>query len=504
MDVLLGIDIGTESARAGIFDLKGDLIASSQRGYKTFYPEPGHAEQNPLDWWKITLKNLKSFKSYLKHVIGIGVCGQMHGPVGISKEGELLTKRVQLWCDKRGSDYCEKSRKEIPDKDTLSITGNVIAPSWMGVKINWLKNNQKEIYTRTYKFLTPKDYINYRLTGKMGIDYSEASGTFLMDISTMDWSSEMSRLLGVSINKMPDIYPAYKTIGQVTKRASSITGLKEGIPVVTGGGDMLCSLLGGGMVRYGDVFDITGTAAIICAMTQTPLINPKIMNLHHVIDGWVSFGILDSGGGSYQWFKNTFCRLEEETLAKSGKSIYDILTKEAKDISRGADGILYLPYLMGERVLGDSSSRGVFFGLSQNHTRGHLVKAILEGVIFDLRQTLEIIEESGIEIRDIKTIGGGAKEETWLQIKADIYKRNVITLERFDGGVLGAAILAGLGVNVFKNPVEACNKMNRIKDRYKPMIKNVIIYDRLYEIFKDLHDSMQERFKRLNEVFKGE
>lgn len=266
---------------------------------------------------------------------------------------------------------------------------------------------------------------------------------------------------------------------------------------------MLCTLLGGGMVNYGDVFDITGTAAIICALAEKPIINCKIMNIHHVIDGWVPFGILDSGGGSYQWFKNTFCQVEEETAKKSRKSIYDVLTKEAKDVTAGANGLLYLPYLMGERVLGNSSSRGIFFGLSQNHTRGHLIRAILEGVIFDLRQTLEIIEASGIKISDIKTIGGGAKEKVWSQIKSDIYKKDIVTLDRFEGGVLGAAILAGLGVKVFSNPAQACAKMNRIKERFKPIVENSLVYDKFYEIFKDLHDGMQNRFRRLNEVLKG-
>jgi len=504
MDGLLGIDIGTESTRAAVFDLKGNLLASSQRGYKTFYPESGQAEQNPLDWWEITLKNLIDMKDYLKSVIGIGVCGQMHAPVAISKKGELLTRRVQLWCDKRGASYCEQFREKIPDNDTISITGNVIAPSWMGVKINWIKNNQKDIYNRTFKFLTPKDYINFRLTGKIGIDYSEASGTFLMDINTIDWSPEMSKILDVAIDKMPNIYPSSQITGHITREVNSLTGLKEGTPVVTGGGDMLCTLLGGGMVKYGDAFDISGTASIICAIGKKPVINSKIMNLHHVIDGWVTFGILDSGGGSYQWFKNTFCQTEEETMAKAGKSMYDILTEEAKDVSAGANGLLYLPYLMGERVLGDSNSRGVFFGLSQSHTRAHIIRAILEGVIFDLRQTLDIIEKSGIEISEIKTIGGGAKEKVLSQIKADIYKKNVITLDRFEGGVLGAAILAGLGVKIFTGPIEACSIMNITKERFKPIVKNSLLYDKLYEIFKDLHDSMQSRFRKLNKVLKGE
>lgn len=503
-DVLLGIDIGTESARAAVFDFKGNLIASSQKRCRTFYPEPGYAEQNPIDWWQITLKNLRDLKNYLSSVIGIGVCGQMHAPVSITKQGELLTNRVQLWCDKRGANYCEKFRKKISDNKTISITGNVILPSWMGVKINWIKNNQKDIYDKTYKFLTPKDYINFKLTGKIAIDYSEASGTFLMDINTMNWSNGIARYMDISIDKMPDIYSSEQIIGHITEKISSLTGLKKGTPVVAGGGDMLCSLLGGGMVEYEDVFDITGTAAIICAMTKSPLINQKIMNIHHVIDAWVPFGILDSGGGSYQWFKNTFCKLEEESVKKSGKSIYDILTKEAKNITAGANGLLFLPYLIGERVLGDSNSRGIFFGISQSHTRAHLIRAILEGVIFDMRQTLEIFEKSGIKIKDIITIGGGAKEKVWSQIKADVYKKNIVVLEKFEGGVLGAAVLAGLGVKVFNNVVDACAKMNKIKERFKPIVKNSFIYDKFYEIFKDLHDSMQSRFRKLNEVTKEE
>ncbi|UCG12457.1 MAG: hypothetical protein JSU72_18535, partial [Deltaproteobacteria bacterium] len=300
--LLMGIDIGTQSTRAALLDLDGHVVASDSTSQEMHTPRPGWAEQDPQIWWDNAVANIKRTIDQAEvspqQILGVGVSGQMHGTVPISAEGGLLSHGVQLWCDKRSAELVDDFKAKPEAANAYRTAGSPPVANWFGFKIKWLKVHQPEIYRQAWKFILPKDFINFRLTNSVATDHSEASGSFLMDVGTEDWSEELAQQVGVDINKLPEILPAYDVIGQVTPEAAALTSLAEGTPVVTGGGDMLCMLLAAGITRPGRASDVTGTASIMSVFTDTPVFDERLMNLHHVLPGWIPFGIIDSGGGS--------------------------------------------------------------------------------------------------------------------------------------------------------------------------------------------------------------
>ncbi len=497
---LIGIDIGTESGRAVLFNLEGEVLTSVSSNYPVYYPKKGYAEQNPDDWWQATLSNLKKIinKAHLTgdQLAGIGICGQMHAAIPVNRDGDLLLERVPIWCDKR-------SRiEDFKNRDLQGITGNVVNSTWTGFKMRWFKKNYPEFYEKTYKFLSCKDYLNYKLTGQFYTDYSEASGTYLFDIKKNDWSELICKKMGIERSKLPEIHKSNYVIGKVGKPILKELGLTSSnkIKVVCGGGDMMCLLLGAGMVKEGIGCDVTGTAADVSSCVSEPLLDSRIMNLHHVVgDKWVPYGINDSGGGSMQWFKNQFGKEEEKIAVKKDTSVYEIFSKKAESVNVGSDGLLFLPYLMGERTLGGAESRGVFFGLDSTHKKAHLIRAIMEGVTYDLKQSLDIIKKE-IKVSELRAIGGGANSKVWLNIKANIYNIPVVTLQNFEGGAIGAAILAGVGAGIFNNEKEAANKMINISEHIFPREDRVKMYENYYKLFKTLHDEFQQYYRQLDSM----
>lgn len=497
---IVGIDIGTESGRVVLFDENGKVIASSSIDQPLYYPQKNYAEQNPNDWWETTISNLKKVlldnQTVKKDIVGIGICGQMHAAVPIGKNGEVLSNRVPIWCDKR-SDVANFMRKDL-----YKITGNPVTPTWTGFKIRWFKDHYQELYNKTYKFLSCKDFINYKLTGQIYTDFSEASGTYLFDVKQNKWSEELCDLLAVDYNKLPQIRKSTDIIGSVKKSILKELGINKEIKVVCGGGDMMCLLLGSGMTQKGIGCDVTGTAADVSSCTISPLLDSRIMNLHHVVDDlWVSFGILDSGGGSLQWFKNNFGTKEQNIAKEKGISVYEVFDQEALSIPPGSNGLLFFPYLNGERTLGSANSRGVFFGMDSSHQKAHFIRAIMEGVAYDLRQSLDIIRDK-TDISELRAIGGGAKSKVWIQIKSNIYNIPMVTLQNFEGGAIGAAILAGVGVNLFKNEKEAVSRMIKIGNNIVPLGKEVILYKKYYDLYKRLHNEFQKYYDALSEISK--
>jgi xylulokinase len=498
---LMGIDIGTQSTRAAVLDFDGNVIASSSRLQDMYTPKPGWAEQNPQVWWDNTVKNIKKlFEGGVisqDQILAIGVSGQMHGTVPIGRDGELLADRVQLWCDKRPAGLVETFISRPGTIDAYRTAGSPPVSSWLGFKILWEVNHRPRVYEQTWKFLLPKDYINYLLTGKVATDHSEASGAFLMDVETENWSEELASLLEIEISKLPDISPSSEVIGVVTPKAAAVTGLLEGTPVVAGGGDMLCMLLAAGITRPGIASDVTGTSGIFSVFTDKPVLDPRLMNLHHVMPGWIPFGIIDSGGGALKWFKDSFCHTEISQAQQQGVEVYDLLNEMATLIDPGAEGLLFFPYLMGERTLGSPYARGVFFGLTPRTGKGAMVRAIMEGITFELRRTLEIVEAAGHTVDVIYHNGGGAKSDLWNQVKADIYQKDVQTFESSEGGILGSAILAGVGAGVYSDPATGAERCLRVAKEYNPRPETRERYDALFMLFKGLHDRLQESFNSL-------
>lgn len=499
--LLMAIDIGTQSTRVALLDLKGRVMARASTPQEMMTPRPGWAEQDPDLWWHNALDNIHKVMEQAEatpgEVVAVGVCGQMHATVPLGKNGELLSHGVQLWCDKRSAELVDIFKDGPHVEEAMRLAGNPPVANWLGFNIQWLKVNEPDLYEKTWKIVLSKDFINYRLTGEIATDWSEASGSFLMDAKTDSWSPKLVEYLDLDMEKLPEVHASSDVVGRITADAAELTGLAEGTPVVVGAGDMLCMLLSSGLTEPGRASDITGTASIMAVYVEEPVLDPRLMNLHHAIPGWIPFGITDSGGGALKWFKDKLCQAEEAEAERIGKDVYDILNPKAAAIEPGSEGLLFFPYLMGERSLGTPFARGVFFGLTPRIGTGAMVRAIMEGVTLELRRTLEIVEGAGNTVREVYTIGGGARSDLWSQIKADIYKKPVYTFEASEGGILGSAILAGVGAGVYADARAGAEQCLRVDKGFQPDLSRAARHDYLYGLFKEVHDRMQEPFDKL-------
>ncbi|MDD5468887.1 MAG: FGGY family carbohydrate kinase, partial [Anaerolineales bacterium] len=378
-ELLMGIDIGTQSTRVALLDADGRVISSSSTPQEMETPKPGWAEQDPDLWWRNVVQNipkaLEIANASPSDILAIGVCGQMHATVPLDDGGDPLSHGVQLWCDKRSAGLVDAFKMGPHLDKAMQLSGNPPVPAWLGFNVQWLKVHHPDLYARTWKFLTSQGFVNYRLTGQVATDWTEASGSFLMDARTKSWSPELVSYLGLDMDKLAPLKPSTEVLGGVTAEAANLTGLKAGTPVVGGAGDMLCMLISAGLTEPGRAADITGTASIMAVYVDEPVMDPRLMNLHHAIPGWIPFGISDSGGGALKWFKDNFCHTEAELAAQSGRGVYDILNPMASQIEPGSEGLLFFPYLMGERSMGSPFARGVFFGLTPRSNKGALVRA---------------------------------------------------------------------------------------------------------------------------------
>lgn len=500
---MLGIDIGTQSIRVSLFETNGNSVTFSAAPQYMTSEKPGWATEKPGVWWDCVKENIKNVLKQSgidpEDIVSIGTGAVMHSPVQISKNGELIADDVQIYSDKRTSGIVEnlRGRKDIDLYN--GIAANVPAPSWMGLKIKWIKDNMPEAYERTYKFVSAKDYVNYMLTGEMCMDPSEASGAYLMNYENDKWSDELAGLLEIDINKLPGICASSQIIGKVTAKASMETGLKEGTPVACGGGDMLCSLLASGMTRPNIAIDLTGTASVVGFYNPGPIFDKRLMNLRHVMQGWIPYGTVDSSGGAFRWVRDVLCKDEARIARDSQKDEYDYLIELAQSINYGSDGVLFLPYLMGERTMGSQCSKGVFLGMTPDTTSGHLIRAVLEGISFEHKRILDVFEEY-THIDAVLHTAGASKSGFWSQLKADIYQKPVYTLKASETAVLGAALLGAVGVGVYASEIEASEAVVKKDKEYLPDRNKKRRYQELYEVFREIHDSLQTSFLKIANI----
>lgn len=502
---LLGIDIGTQSIRTQIFDLDGNCIGSESKKQYLDTIRPGWATQKPEFWWKSVSDNIKALieKTEIKpdEIASVGCCAIMHSPVPINIEGQVVEKDIQLYCDKRAAHIADNLLVRFDSDWLYNKTANIPTSNWFGIKLKWIKDNNPEVYENTYKFVTPNAYINYLLTGEACIDPSEASGTYLMDKDSRDWSEDIVSVLGLDVGKLPRICNAYDVIGTVTRKASEATGLAQGTPVVAGGGDTFCSLITSGLTKIGSAADITGTGSTITLLEKKPIMDKRLMNICHVMDGWVSFGCIDSSGGSLRWFRDIVGKKETEYARSNGLDEYMYLCSLAEKTEYGAQGVMFFPYLMGERTMGSAHSRAAFFGMNSGTTIGHMVRSIMEGIAFEHKRTLDILDANSEKGLDrICHNGGGAKGDFWSQIKADIYGIPVYTMKSTEGGVLGAAILGGVGVGIYGNILEATEYVTKIDKEYYPDKSKAERYEYMYERFCSMHDLLQDEFRKMSQM----
>ena len=498
-DILIGIDLGTSSTKVVAFDLKGKALASAGREHEVSTPKPNWAEQDPEDWWAAACASLKDLTKKIDpaRVAGISFSGQMHGSVFLDAAGKSI-RPTMLWCDGRTARECDEIVETVGRKKFLSITKNLPLTSFTLPKILWLAKHEKANYRKLATVLLPKDYVRYRLTDVKSLDTADGAGTVMMEVGAKRWAPQILETLGLNPAILPPLTESCAVVGSVTEAAAKATGLKAGTPVVAGGGDQPVGATGTGVFSEGQVMLSLGTSGVVFAPTRKAHVGGEngLASFDHAVPG-VSYlmGCVIMAAGSLQWFRNTLCDAEMAEARKKKINIYDMLLERAFATPLGAEDLLFLPYLMGERTPhNDPDSRAVFFGLSTRHTKAHMTRAVIEGINFAMRDCLELVKAKGVKIREARVIGGGARNRLWLQNLADILNLPVSPVQNPEGAALGAAILAGVGTGVYKSFEDASRQAIQVGKAVRPNAKNVKAYEPLYQRFRALYPAVKDHF----------
>ncbi len=499
---LLGLDIGTGGSRAIVIHKTGHIFASATVEHQPFAsPQIGWAEQSPGDWWRASstaIRQVLAADGVNADDIGaVSFSGQMHGSVLLDEKDDVLRPAL-LWCDQRTAKQCNEITERIGAERLIKLISNPAVTGFTLPKLLWVRENEPQIWSRVRSVMLPKDYVRFRLTGEKAIDMADAAGTLLLNVRERKWSEEVLSELAIDASLLPPLFESTEIVGKVSRAGAEATGLKEGTPVGAGAGDNAAGAIGMGIVGPGTVSVTIGTSGVVFVVTDKPTIDLKgrIHSLCHAIpDRWHMTGVTLAAGQSLKWFRENL---------DAGKS-YDELTKEASLAPPGSDGAIWLPYLMGERTPHlDPNARAAFVGLTASHTLGHMARAVMEGVAFSLRDSLEIFREIGARIDTIRLGGGGARSSLWRQIQADVYGHAVETIEADEGAAFGAAILAGVGAGVWNSVDEACKEVIRVADRVEPDLRSVEILNRNYEAYKLLYGSLKPAMNILTGVQKNE
>lgn len=506
MHYLIGIDIGTSAVKTVLFDTKGRIVALASQEYPMDQPQNGWAEQNPDDWWNATqasLKNLLSGGVEKRLIRGVGLTGQMHGLVMLDDIGKVIRPAI-LWCDQRTDRECAQITEKIGYERLIELTANPALPAFTASKILWVRSHEPENYKRCRQILLPKDYIRYKLTGVFATEYSDASGTQLLDVVGRRWSQEMLQALEIDPALLPPLYESCAVTGGVSREAALATGLPENAPVVGGAGDNAAAAIGTGVVRDGSAFTTIGTSGVVYAHTSKPVLDPK-GRVHTfcsaVPGGWHVMGVTQSAGLSLKWFRDTFCELEIERAKQENKYIYSLTDAMAERSPIGAGKLLFLPYLMGERTPHlDPDCRGVFFGISAIHQKKDFIRAVLEGVTYSLADCMEVFRSMQIDVQTMMVCGGGARSDIWRKMIADVFGCDVATINAKEGPALGAAILAGVGAGVYKDIEQGCESTISVDLRQPFSPENHERYMPYYRLYRQLYAQLKDSYKELAAV----
>ncbi len=500
MSYLLGIDVGTSGSKALLVEEGGAVRASAVAHYPLATPRPLWSEQNPDDWWRATIRSIGEVLSEsgvaASEIAGIGLTGQMHGLVLLDAGGAVLRPCI-MWNDQRTGPQCASITAQVGAERILELTGNPVLPGFTAPKIAWVRENEPDVYRRAAKALLPKDYLRYRLTGDFYTEVSDASGTSLLDVAARKWSDEMLAAFHISPDWMPEVTESPEVSARVHAEAARLTGLREGTPVVGGAGDQAAQAVGTGIVEPGVVSVTLGTSGVVFAASNEYRVEPE-GRLHafcHAVPGqWHLMGVMLSAAGSFRWYRDTLGGLELDRSRREGRDPYDLLTEAAAAIPAGCEGLLFLPYLSGERTpYPDPRARGVFVGLTLRHTRAHLTRAVLEGVTYGLRDSLELVRGLGLKTGEVRASGGGAKSPFWLQLLADNFHSEIVTVGCEEGAAYGAALLAGVGADVYSDVPSACRSVLKLTGRTEPGEAGPV-YDAYYPHYRALYPALAAHF----------
>jgi xylulokinase len=505
MSYFLGIDVSTTGAKALIIDEQGNFIASHSTEYPLSTPKPLWSEQNPLDWWNGACASIQAALSKANlsgdQIAAIGLTGQMHGLVMLDKADHILRPAI-LWNDQRTGKQCEEITAKVGGLDRLlALTGNQVLPGFTAPKIVWVRENEPEVYDQTTHILLPKDYVRFCLTGEYATEVSDASGMSLLDVEKRVWSKEMLRALEIPEAWLPTCTESDQVSGRISESAAKITGLKVGTPVVGGGGDQAAQAVGSGIVTAGVISVTSGTSGVVFAHSDHYAAEPQ-GRLHafcHAVPGkWHYMGVMLSAGGSFRWLRDAIGDVEKAAAQSLGIDPYELLTQEAATAPVGSEGLLFLPYLTGERTpYPDPQARGAFVGLTLRHGKAHLVRSVLEGVSFGLRDSLELIKGLGVPITQVRASGGGARSAVWRQIQADVFGAELVLVNVTEGAAYGAALLAGVGAQAYRSVEEAVAATVKVTDRTAPIAANAQTYEKIYPAYRGLYPALKDTFHSL-------
>ena len=505
MPHLLGIDIGTSGTKTLICDEKGKVLATAMAEHPISSPKPGWSEQNPLDWWAATCRATKAVLKKAKvkpiDIGGIGLSGQMHGSVFLA-DGIKPLRPALLWNDQRTAEQCVQIEEKAGGREALiELVANPALTGFTAPKILWVRQHEPRVYDKTKHILLPKDYIRYRMTGEYATEVSDASGTLLLNVVKREWSDQLLGLLEIDKALLPRLYESPAVTGTLHEEAARAMGLRAGIPVVGGGGDQAAGAVGNGIVTAGIVSATLGTSGVVFAHSELPTRDPKgrVHTMCHAVpDKWCVFGCMLSAGGSFQWLRNQLGADEIKAAKKNGVDPYELLVKEAQRAPIGSEGLFFLPYLTGERCPHpDPNARGGWIGLTSRTTRDMLIRSLLEGVTFGMRDALEIMRQMGIPIREVRASGGGARSDFWLHLQADVYNAPIVLTNAGEGPAYGVALLAGVGTGVWGSVEQACKACIRQVAKIAPNRKLAAAYERRYATFGKLYFDLKDRFPEM-------
>ena len=509
MNYLIGIDLGTSSTKTVLFDENGEVVASASKEYPLYTPQNGWAEQKPEDWRDASLetitKVIKDSSVNAEDIKGLGISGQMHGLVMLDEAGAVIRPSI-IWCDQRTEKECAEITEKIGADRLIEITANPALTGFTASKILWVRNNEPENYAKCKHILLPKDYVRYILTGEFATEVSDASGMQLLDVPKRQWSDEVLEKLEIDKNLLAKVYESPEVTGKILPEIAEKTGLSTSTVVVGGAGDNAAAAVGTGVVEDGKAFATIGTSGVVFAHSSNISIDPKgrVHTFCCAVPGaWHVMGVTQAAGYSLAWYMDNMGASYSQEAKEKGCGVYDITNKEVEETPIGANKLVYLPYLNGERTPHlDANCRGVFFGLSSMHTRSDLVRAVMEGIGYSLTDCKDILSEMGVNVNDMMACGGGAKNAVQRQMMADMFNCDVNTVTATEGPALGVAILAGVGAGLYDSVEAACRKMIH-KDpakECKPNADSTKEYAKYHQIYKNLYAALKDQYKALADL----
>ncbi len=505
MQALLGIDLGTTGIKAALFATDdGRMLASDFVEYPLSHPQPGWAEQNPADWWQASLTAIRACLQQgalagvrPEDVRGVGLSGQMHGVVLLDENFQVLRPCI-IWADQRSEEQCRWITGRVGLARLIEYVSNPALPGFSAPKALWVRDHEPDIFAKARLLLLPKDYIRYRLTGVAAMEISDAAGTCLLDVKKGAWSRELLEAIDFDPALLPPVVPADSVAGAITPEIAALTGLPTGTPVAGGGADNACGAVGNGVVEPGLALVSIGTSGVVLAHANSPQVDtsspvPRVHTFNHAVPGaWYLMGVTQSAGLSLRWLRDNIGLPERALERWTDLDAYELLTMEAANVPAGSSGLFFLPYLQGERTPHlDAYARGGWIGLSAIHDRRHLVRSVLEGVAFSLKDCFAIIAEQGLSIKQVRATGGGAKSSVWRQIIADVLGVELVTTSAQEGPAFGAALLAGVASGVYPSIQRACALTVRAVEHTTPDPERVAIYTHAYETYRALYPALK-------------